>query len=93
MVYEGEDSDDSSVKVSPGKIQRTGVETVTVGRHSVTRTIQAPGVVRLDERRVVVVAPKLRPKTGPWLRRGPDLTPKTPSLSRFRHRKRSIKGH
>ena len=25
-VYEGEDSDDGSVKLSPGKIQRTGVE-------------------------------------------------------------------
>ncbi len=45
MVYEGEDSDDSFVKVSPGKIQRSGVETVAVGRRSVTRTIQAPGVV------------------------------------------------
>ena len=25
-VYEGEDSDDGSVKLSPGKIQRTGVK-------------------------------------------------------------------
>ena len=57
-VYEGEDSDDGSVKVSPGKIQRTGVQTVTVGRHAITRTIRAPGVVALDERRVAVVAPK-----------------------------------
>ena len=57
-VYEGEDSDDGSIKVSPGKIQRTGVQTVTVGRHAITRTIQAPGVVALDERRVAVVAPK-----------------------------------
>ena len=32
-VYEGEDGDGNSVKVSPGKIQRTGVETVTVGKH------------------------------------------------------------
>lgn len=57
-VYEGEDSDDGSVKVSPGKIQRTGVETVTVGRHPITRTIQAPGVVQLDERRIMVIAPR-----------------------------------
>ncbi|MFA5957032.1 efflux RND transporter periplasmic adaptor subunit [Hyphomicrobium sp.] len=57
-VYEGEDSDDGSVKVSPGKIQRTGVETVAVGRHPITRTIQAPGTVAIDERRVAVVAPK-----------------------------------
>ncbi len=32
-VYEGEDSDDNSVKVSPGKVQRAGVETAIVGRH------------------------------------------------------------
>lgn len=57
-VYEGEDSDDASVKVSPGKIQRTGVETVVVIKRSLTRTIQAPGVVALDERRIAVVAPK-----------------------------------
>ena len=31
-VYEGEDSDDNSVKVSPGKIQRTGVKTVSRGQ-------------------------------------------------------------
>ena len=30
-VYEGEDSDDGSVKLSPGKIQRTGVQ-VRAGR-------------------------------------------------------------
>jgi len=57
-VYEGEDSDDGSVKVSPGKIQRTGVETVAVSRHPITRTIQAPGTVAIDERRVAVVSPK-----------------------------------
>ncbi|MEI9899439.1 MAG: efflux RND transporter periplasmic adaptor subunit [Hyphomicrobium sp.] len=57
-VYEGEDSDDGSVKISRGKIQRTGVETAAVGRHPITRTIQAPGTVALDERRVAVVAPK-----------------------------------
>ncbi|MBY0559783.1 efflux RND transporter periplasmic adaptor subunit [Hyphomicrobium sp.] len=57
-VYEGEDSDDGSVKISPGKIQRTGVETVVVIKRPLTRTIQAPGVVALDERRIAVVAPK-----------------------------------
>lgn len=57
-VYESEDLDHSSVKVSPGKIQRTGVETVIVDKHPITRTIRAPGVVQLDERRVVVVAPR-----------------------------------
>jgi Cu(I)/Ag(I) efflux system membrane fusion protein len=57
-VYEGEGRDDSSVKVSPGKIQRTGVETAAVGKHAITRTIKAPGMVQLDERRIMVVAPR-----------------------------------
>jgi Cu(I)/Ag(I) efflux system membrane fusion protein len=57
-VYEGEDSDDGSIKVSPGKIQRTGVETVAVTRRPLVRTIQAPGVVQLDEQRIAVLAPR-----------------------------------
>jgi Cu(I)/Ag(I) efflux system membrane fusion protein len=57
-VYEDEDGDGSSVKVSPGKIQRTGVETVAVGKHAIARTIKAPGVVQLDERRIVVISPR-----------------------------------
>ncbi len=57
-VYEGEDSDDGTVKVSPGRIQRTGVETAIVGKRPITRIIRAPGVVQIDERRVVVVAPR-----------------------------------
>ena len=57
-VFEDEGGDGSSVKVSPGKIQRTGVETVTVGKHAISRTIKAPGVVQLDERRIVVVSPR-----------------------------------
>jgi Cu(I)/Ag(I) efflux system membrane fusion protein len=57
-VYEGEDNEDASIKIAPGKIQRTGVETVTVIKRSLVRTIRAPGVVQLDERRVAVVAPR-----------------------------------
>ena len=56
-VYEGEDSDDGSVKLSPGKIQRTGVE-IRAGcaaRRS-ARSIRAPGTIQLDERRVSVIA-------------------------------------
>ena len=33
-------------------------KTEPVGKHAITRTIQAPGVVALDERRVTVVAPR-----------------------------------
>lgn len=57
-VYEGEAEDSTSVKVSPGKIQRTGVKTEAVGRRPMTRDIRAPGVVELDERRISVVAPR-----------------------------------
>ncbi len=57
-VYEGEHDDGNAVSLSPGKIQRSGVETAVVGRHAITRTIKAPGVVQLDERRIMVVAPR-----------------------------------
>ncbi len=57
-VYAGEDSDDGSIKVPLGKVQRTGVETVAVSKRPLVRTIKAPGVVQFDERRVVVVAPR-----------------------------------
>jgi Cu(I)/Ag(I) efflux system membrane fusion protein len=55
-VYEGEDSDDSSVKLSAGKIQRTGVRSGPVVRQPITSLIRAPGTVKEDERRVSVVA-------------------------------------
>lgn len=57
-VYEGEDTDDGSVKVSAGKLQRTGVETTVAGRLPIMRTLKAPGVVALDERRISVIAPR-----------------------------------
>jgi Cu(I)/Ag(I) efflux system membrane fusion protein len=55
-VYEGEDADDGSVKLSPGKIQRTGAKSEPVVRQPVRSIIRAPGTVQEDERRVSVVA-------------------------------------
>lgn len=55
-VYEGEDTDDGSVKLSPGKIQRTGAKSEPVARRPVRSIIRAPGTVQEDERRVSVVA-------------------------------------
>jgi Cu(I)/Ag(I) efflux system membrane fusion protein len=55
-VYEGEDTDDGSVKLSPGKIQRTGAKSEPVARRPVTSVIRAPGTIQEDERRVSVVA-------------------------------------
>ncbi|MBW0368325.1 efflux RND transporter periplasmic adaptor subunit [Ensifer adhaerens] len=54
-VYEGEDQDSSAVKVSPGKLQRTGVRTAEVGLAPVSRSIRVPGTVVIDERQVSVV--------------------------------------
>src|SRR5438034_9217444 len=55
-VYEGEDSDDGSVKVSPGKIQRTGVKSEPAASRTIHSTIHEPGVILLDERRISVIA-------------------------------------
>jgi len=55
-VYEGEDSDDGSVKLSPGKIQRTGVKSEPATRRVIRTVIRAPGTIQLDERRVSVIS-------------------------------------
>jgi Cu(I)/Ag(I) efflux system membrane fusion protein len=57
-VMEGETEDGSAVKLSPGKVQRAGVETVLATRRASTRTIKAPGVVAYDERRIWAVVPR-----------------------------------
>jgi Cu(I)/Ag(I) efflux system membrane fusion protein len=55
-VYAGEEDDGSTVRVPPGKIQRTGVKSETVAKHSIARPLRVPGIVELDERRIAVVA-------------------------------------
>ncbi|GGH15192.1 cation efflux system protein [Alsobacter metallidurans] len=53
-VREGED--EPGVRLSPGKLQRTGVRSTAAERRVVAMAVRAPGVVQLDERRVSVVA-------------------------------------
>ena len=55
-VYEGEDSDDGSVKLSPGKIQRTGVKSEPAAPRVIRTIIRAPGTIQLDERRASIVS-------------------------------------
>jgi Cu(I)/Ag(I) efflux system membrane fusion protein len=55
-VYEGEQNEGNVVKVSPGRLQRTGVKTELVGKLPINQTINAPGVVAFDETRLSVVA-------------------------------------
>ena len=54
-VYEGED-DAMGVKISPEKIQRSGVRSEEVAKRVLSRTVRAPGIVALDERRISVIA-------------------------------------
>jgi Cu(I)/Ag(I) efflux system membrane fusion protein len=54
-VYEGE-TDASTVTVSPGKLQRTGVRSEAVGRRVLTTPVRAPGALDEDERRISVVS-------------------------------------
>lgn len=55
-VYEGGDDDGTTVKVSLGKLQRTGVRSERVERRAIAKPVRAPGTVQPDERRVSVVA-------------------------------------
>ena len=54
-VYTGPAEEDGIVTISPGRIQRTGVRSVTVMREPIGRPLRVPGVVKLDERLVSVV--------------------------------------
>jgi membrane fusion protein, copper/silver efflux system len=69
-VFEGEDSDDGSVKVSPGKIQRTGVKSEPAARRVIATTIRAPGTIQLDERRISVIS--MRAES--WVQKVADVT-------------------
>ena len=55
-VYDGEDTDDASVKFSPGKIQKTGARSESVEMRRLSVPVRAPGTVQEDERRKSVVA-------------------------------------
>ncbi|SDJ24875.1 MULTISPECIES: efflux RND transporter periplasmic adaptor subunit [Bradyrhizobium] len=55
-VFDGDEPDDDTVKLSPGKIQRTGVKSEPAVRRAIRSVIRAPGTIQLDERRVSVIA-------------------------------------
>jgi Cu(I)/Ag(I) efflux system membrane fusion protein len=55
-VYEDEDSEDGSVRLSPGKIQRTGAKSEPTAKRVINTTIRAPGTIALDERRISVIS-------------------------------------
>ncbi len=69
-VYEGDDSDDGSVKLSPGKIQRTGVRSEAAAPRIIRTLIRAPGTIQLDERRISVIS--MRAES--WVQKVADVT-------------------
>ncbi|MGX1352876.1 Cu(I)/Ag(I) efflux system membrane fusion protein [Bradyrhizobium elkanii] len=55
-VYDGDDSDDGSITLSPGRIQRSGVKSEAAQMRRIRTLVRAPGTIQLDERRVSVIA-------------------------------------
>jgi Cu(I)/Ag(I) efflux system membrane fusion protein len=69
-IFEGDDADDGSVKLSPGKIQRTGVKSEPAARRVIRTMVRAPGTIQLDERRVSVIS--MRSES--WVQKVADVT-------------------
>jgi len=55
-VYDGEKADAATVKVTLGKLQRTGVKTALAEKMNISRKIRVPGTVTLDERMVSIIS-------------------------------------
>jgi membrane fusion protein, copper/silver efflux system len=55
-VYDGEDSDDGTLKISLGKMQRSGVRSEHAASRVLSIPVRASGTIQLDERRISVVA-------------------------------------
>ena len=55
-VYEGEEEDAGTVKVSLAKMQRTGVRSEPAAMRQLVRPIRAPGVAKPDERMLLTIA-------------------------------------
>jgi Cu(I)/Ag(I) efflux system membrane fusion protein len=69
-VYEGDDADDGSIKLSPGKIQRTGVKSEPAAPRVIRTMVRAPGTIQLDERRISVIS--MRAES--WVQKVSDVT-------------------
>ena len=55
-VFEGDNDDGDTVKVSAGKLQRTGIRTEPAQSRILSLPVRASGAIQLDERRIAVVA-------------------------------------
>jgi Cu(I)/Ag(I) efflux system membrane fusion protein len=55
-VYEDEDGNDGTVRISPGKIQKAGVRSEQVAKRVLNIPVRVPGTIQLDERRTSIVS-------------------------------------
>jgi Cu(I)/Ag(I) efflux system membrane fusion protein len=55
-VFTGDDEDGSTLKLSPGKLQRTGVRSEPAAMRTFATPVRASGTIQLDERRVSIIA-------------------------------------
>ena len=55
-VYDDEDTNDGTVKISLGKVQKTGVRSQQVEKRVLNLPVRAPGTIELDERRASIVS-------------------------------------
>src|SRR3954454_4295931 len=55
-VYDEEDPGGMTVKLSPGKIQKTGVRSEQVEKRVLNAPVRVPGTIQLGERRVSIVS-------------------------------------
>ena len=69
-VYAGDDGDDGVIRLSPGKLQRTGVKSSPATSRVISAAIKAPGSIQLDERRITVIS--MRAET--WIEKVEDVT-------------------
>jgi Cu(I)/Ag(I) efflux system membrane fusion protein len=69
-VYENDAADDGSIKLSAGKIQRSGVQSEAARRQVLKSVIRAPGSIRLDERLVSVISMR----SEAWIQKVADVT-------------------
>jgi Cu(I)/Ag(I) efflux system membrane fusion protein len=55
-VFENDDDDAGTIKLSPAKIQRLGVTTEKVTMRTIEPIVRAPGTVQLDERQIATIS-------------------------------------
>ncbi|MBI3274766.1 MAG: efflux RND transporter periplasmic adaptor subunit [Methylocystis sp.] len=80
-VYENEEDEGATVKISPGKLQRTNVRSEPAERRVLSAPVRAPGVIQFDERRISIVALRFEGfiesvenvATGDYVRKGQPL--------------------